>query len=539
MFDSARLLGNPADMFCPCLHCRNVCHQSTQTVVEHLVIRGMDQKYKRAQRWSKHGDISEKTTTVDTSEYEAYDLIRTTFMASEGNQTSQQPNLDQFEDSDNEGEAEFRKKLEDAETPLYSTCVNYTKVSAIMGLYRIKVKSGMSENYFDQLLTLVHEMLPRDNVLPKSTNEMKKFLKIFGFGYDVIHACKNDCILYRKQYADLVSCPRCTEPRWERDKHSGEEKKGIPAKVLRYFPIKDRFRRMFRSTRVAENLRWHINNATVDGTMRHPVDSLTWVQINNKWPEFAAEGRNLRLGISTDGMNPFSFQNIKYTTWPVFLVNYNMAPTECMKADNIMLSMLIPGPTAPSNNIDVYLEPLVDDLKDLWNQGIEVYDSFKKENFTLRAMLLWSITDYPALGTLAGCKVKGKQACNVCGKDTPHRWLKFSRKHVYMGNRKRLRPDHPYRRRKRWFDNTIESGTAKRIQTGSEIFERLRDFRNDFGKTLRKEGKRKRIVPDDEDELSNEEPEEDNDIWRWKKRSIFFDLPYWKVSRSYLFQFIV
>ena len=54
---------------------------------------------------------------------------------------------------------------------------------------------------------MVHEMLPDGNVLPTSTTEVKKFLKVFGFGYDVIHACKNDCILYRKQYEDMTSCP--------------------------------------------------------------------------------------------------------------------------------------------------------------------------------------------------------------------------------------------------------------------------------------------------------------------------------------------
>ena len=340
----------------------------------------------------------------------------------------------------------LKKKLQDAETPLYSGCFKYTKVSAIMGLYRIKVKSGMSENYFDQLIRLIHDMLPLDNVLPTSIGDVKKFLKLFGFVYDIIHACKNDCILYRKEYADMVSCPRCKVSRWEKDKHTSDVKNGIPAKVLRYFPIKDRLKRMFRSKKTAEDLRWHFNNASVDGTMRHPVNSLTWSQVNRTWPAFAAESRNLRLGLSTDGMNPFSMQNTNYSTWPVLLVNYNMPPTMCMKAENIMLSLLIPGPSAPSNNIDVYLAPLIDDLKDLWSEGIVVYDAFMKENFTLRAILLWSISDYPALGTVAGCKVKGKQACNVCGKDTPHRWLKFSRKYVYLGNRKRLSPGHPYRR---------------------------------------------------------------------------------------------
>lgn len=145
--------------------------------------------------------------------------------------------------------------MQDAETPLYNGCLKYNKISAIMGLYRIKVKSGMLENYFDQLIKLVHDMLPGDNVLPTLISEVKKFLKIFGFGYDVIHACKNDCILYQKEYEDMVSYPRCKTSRWEKDKYSNDVKQGIPAKVLRYFPIKDKLKRMFRSKKTAENLR--------------------------------------------------------------------------------------------------------------------------------------------------------------------------------------------------------------------------------------------------------------------------------------------
>ena len=115
-------------------------------------------------------------------------------------------------------------------------------------------------------------------------------------------------------------------------------------------------------------------------------------------------------------------------------------------------------------------------------------------------------------------------------KDTPFRWLKFSRKNVYMGNRKRLRPGHPYRRKKGWFDNSIESGFTRRIQTGFELFETLKYFRNDFGRPLEKKSKRKRSDFDDNEELAKEECEEDSDKWRWKKRSILYELSYWKVS---------
>ncbi|XP_013688786.1 uncharacterized protein LOC106392524 [Brassica napus] len=478
---SARRLGSLSEMLCRCRDCRNLSHHSLDKIVEHLVIRGMDKKYKSS-CWSIHGQNKYSAEDIVVQyETEAFDLFKTTFSMDEGGPNQRTDNgVETNEDDEALEETEFRKKLSDAQTPLYSDCIKHTKVLAIMGLYRFKVKSGVSENYFDQLLVLLEDLLPEANVLPKSLAAIKKFLKIFGFGYDNIHACKNDCILYRKEYENLESCPRCKVSRWKMDKHNNEIKVGIPAKVLRYFPIKDRFRRMFRSKRMAEDLRRHYTNAAEDGTMRHPVDSISWAQVNDKWPDFAADPRNLRLGISTDGMNPFSMQNTNHSTCPVLLVNYNTPPTMCIKAENIMFTLLIPGTTAPCNNIDVYLAPLIDDLKYLWAEGIEVYDSFAKEYFKLRALLLWSISDYPALGTLSGCKVKGKQACNVCGKDTPARWLKFSRKFVYMGNRKRLSPGHRYRYKKAWFDNTVEEGNANRIQTGDEIYETLQAFKNDL-----------------------------------------------------------
>ena len=117
----------------------------------------------------------------------------------------------------------------------------------------------------------------------------------------------------------------------------------------------------------------------------------------------------------------------------------------------------------------------------------------------------------------------------LCGKDTPFRWLKFSRKHVYLGNRKRLRPGHPYRRRKKWFDNTLEEGSANRIQSGAEIYEILKNFTNEFGKPLPgKNNKRKRRTVCEDDVISDDE-DEDSGNWRWKKRSILFELAYWKV----------
>ena len=49
-----------------------------------------------------------------------------------------------------------------------------------------------------------------------------------------------------------------------------------------------------------------------------------------------------------------------------------------MKQTFFMLSLLIPGPTAPRNDIDIYLQPLIDELNDLWEVGVETYDASTK-----------------------------------------------------------------------------------------------------------------------------------------------------------------
>ncbi|CAL8156901.1 unnamed protein product [Prunus armeniaca] len=65
--------------------------------------------------------------------------------------------------------------------------------------------------------------------------------------YEKIHACPNDCILYRKDYEDSTNCPTCGVSRWKEGKDS-ILKEGVPAKVVWYFPPIPRFKRMSRET---------------------------------------------------------------------------------------------------------------------------------------------------------------------------------------------------------------------------------------------------------------------------------------------------
>lgn len=420
------------NFLCPCIDCRNLTHHHDKIVFEHLVIKGMDPKYK-CSRWYNHGEqlnIVEEMDLNDTYDlfkvvhYEDEDFVDHTFFADDKDNVDAQRRED-----------DLIKKLEDAESPLYPDCAGQTKLSAITALYNLKCECGLSDTGFDKLLNVVHVLLPKDNVLPKTIYEVKKFLKIFDMGFEKIHACKNDCCLFRKEYKDLNSCPKCGSSRWKINKSTKEIMQGIPVKVLRYFPIIPKFKRMFRSKKMAEDLRWHYSNKINDGKMRHPMDSVTWNVVDEKYKSFSADPRNLRLGLATDGFNPFAIKSYKYSCWPVMLVTYNLPPMLCMKEENIMLTLVIPGPKQPGNDIDIYMAPLVEDLHHLWHKGVDIYDAFSKTLFNLKAILLWTINDFSAYGNLAGCCVKGKKACPLCGVNTHSRWLNHSRKIVYMGHR--------------------------------------------------------------------------------------------------------
>jgi hypothetical protein len=82
-----------------------------------------------------------------------------------------------------------------------------------------------------------------------------------------------------------------------------------------------------------------------------------------------------------------------------------------MRLEFMFLSMVIPGPSSPVQNIDVCLRPLIDELAQLWSSGALTYDISRKQNFLMRAALMWTINDFPAYGMLSGWSTHGKLAC--------------------------------------------------------------------------------------------------------------------------------
>ena len=114
--------------------------------------------------------------------------------------------------------------------------------------------------------------------------------------------------------------------------------------------------------------------------MCHPLDSPSWKVINHRWLDFAIDSSNLRLSISTDGINPHSSLSNQHSYWAIVMITYNLLSWLSMKRNFMMLFLLILGPRQPGNDIDIYLAPLIKDLKLYGRQGWKLMMHIKKRS---------------------------------------------------------------------------------------------------------------------------------------------------------------
>ena len=87
------------------------------------------------------------------------------------------------------------------------------------------------------------------------------------------------------------------------------------------------------------------------------------MEFNVRYPEFFNDACSVRLGLASDGFNPYRLMNTTYSIWLIILIPYNLPPWSCMKPSSFILSMIIPGKEGPGNNIYIYMRPLIHELK--------------------------------------------------------------------------------------------------------------------------------------------------------------------------------
>jgi len=359
-----------------------------------------------------------------------------------------------FDEAPNEEARRFYDQLEESSRPLCEGSL-HSALSVVVRLMNIKSDWNVPNAAMDSMVDLLGELVNPEFNIPKNFYQAKRLVSKLGLTYDRIHCCVNDCMLFYKTDSELENCKFCGHARYKRTPAG----KMVPVQAMHYLPLIPRLKRLYASMRSAPHMRWHREYRRPPGVLSHPSDGEAWKHFDNVYPDFASEPRNVRLGLCSDGFTPFSNNASPYSCWPVFLTPYNLPPEMCMTSPYIFLSCVIPSPRNPKSLIDVYLQPLIDELKQLWFEGVLTYDISTKQNFIMRASLMWTINDFPAYGMLSGWMTAGKLACPYCMENSKAFTLKHGRKNTWFDCHRQFLPmDHEFRKMKNAFrKNKVES----------------------------------------------------------------------------------
>ncbi|XP_028107332.1 uncharacterized protein LOC114306312 [Camellia sinensis] len=255
---------------------------------------------------------------------------------------------------------------------------------------------------------------------------------------------------FDKENARLEKSPTCQASRY---KVNDSKDKKIPHKILCYFPLTPRLRILYMSRKTAKDMRWHSDKRVDDG-----VGGIRLI---------VKSGRNL-----------------------------------------ICIIQSFPG-DLQWTDIDVYLRPLIDELEELWENGMMTYDASTKQTFRMHAAVMWAINDFPAYGDLSGWRTKGYLSCPPCNDNPLSRGL--ISKIGWVGHRAYLPDNHLWRKDKKF--NGLTKLRKKSLDLPVEKVMAQLDqlWEVKFGK----------------DPTNKKRPRESEEL-NWTKKSIMWELPYWK-----------
>ncbi|CAK8564730.1 unnamed protein product [Lathyrus sativus] len=345
---------------CPCLKCE--CRRiisDPEEVERHLKRKGFIKNY---WVWTYNGEqlpsnVHAETTNTDASSSRShmefdeqfnliYEMVGNAFGV---NVTYDEPQDFDGEELPNEEAQRFYQLLKEMNTPLFEGSAD-SKLSMCVRLLAAKSNWNVPDQCLEYFAKMMLDATPTKDNLPTSYYDAKRLVSKLGLEVRKIDCCINGCMLfYDNEFGindeALEECKFCKSLRYQvHSKAINRKQKRVAVKSMFYLPIIPRLKRLFASMHSASQMTWHHTNKTSSGIMRHPSDGEAWKHFDRVHSDFAAEPRNVRLGLCSDGFTPYvKASAIVYSCWPVIVTPYNLPPEMCMTKPYMFLTCLIPG----------------------------------------------------------------------------------------------------------------------------------------------------------------------------------------------------
>ena len=251
-------------------------------------------------------------------------------------------------------------------------------------------------------------------VLPSARRQATYLQKVTEIKPQFIDCCQTGCMAYTGQYASLRSCAFCGSSRYrEKDTVS-------PIQQYLYIPLTKRLEIQYSDrerSKALKEYRSALLRTYKEGQYRDVWDGDLFQDYHTKLGLFK-RSTDVGLQLSLDGVQAVRTKNFLMT--PVILLNLNLPPSERARIQNILISMLIPGPQEPKN-LDSFLYPLVQEMHVL-GKGVpgiidgQYLSGTADYKFTLRAWITTVTGDGPATAKAMGFKNPGnaKSPCRMC-----------------------------------------------------------------------------------------------------------------------------
>jgi hypothetical protein len=193
------------EVLCPCRKCLNRIARPKSKIEDHLHIHGMASTYTT---WIHHGEAQFDTVINQQADHleEQYCMNEDISMNESENPEDRLPDMvRELFTAGEEGahKSMFAVVLEDMEQELHPGA-SYTRFSFVVKLLHNKSFYRISNVAFSAILKLLSLAFPQC-CLPASYKEAKKLIKALGLGYESIHVCPNNCVLFHKDYEKIMS----------------------------------------------------------------------------------------------------------------------------------------------------------------------------------------------------------------------------------------------------------------------------------------------------------------------------------------------
>ncbi|GES94501.1 transposase domain-containing protein [Rhizophagus clarus] len=280
--------------------------------------------------------------------------------------------------------------------------INDKDVSIGMKLLETKVKHGLTDTAFNSVLSNIGLSIS----LYKLQKKLHQSVSLSPIRIDT---CKNSCIAFTGDYHLLRECPLCFESRFDSNNK--------PVNITNFFSLIERLKIQFSDSKRAKEFLYRYEYTTTISNDNGNYDDIYDGKLYKKLVErgLFANPTDIALSLSLDGFQIFKHKTNDY--WVILFINNNLSPEIRVKKENLLITMVIPGPNAPKD-MSTFLQPIINELQVL-EEGILCFNGYTQQQFLLKAYVTHCTGDIPAISkclNLVGHNAyKGCRFCNLLG----------------------------------------------------------------------------------------------------------------------------